>query len=78
MENLKVENSTVDLRIENDVCKFQVAIVHRLGGVIGTDKHTEVLFVLYLFIIISVLYLFIIISVLYLFIIISVLYLFYY
>ena len=67
MENLKVENSTVDLRIENDVYKFQVAIVHRLGGVIGTDKHTEVLFVLYLFIIISVLYLFIIISVLYLF-----------
>ena len=47
LENLKVENSTVDLRMaENDVCKFQVATVHRLGGVLGTDRHTHAFSVL--------------------------------
>ena len=36
---LKTENSTVDLRMaENDVCKFQIATGHRLGGVLGTDN----------------------------------------
>ena len=48
VEYLKVENSTVDLRMsENDVCKFQVANVHHLGGVLGTDKHTHVFSLLY-------------------------------
>ena len=26
---------------ENDVCRFQVVIVHRLGGVPGTDRQTD-------------------------------------
>ena len=48
LENLKVENSTVDLRwAYRDMCKFQVATVHRLGGVLGTDRYTHALSVLY-------------------------------
>ena len=43
MENLIIENST-----ENDVCKLQVAIIHHLGGVLGTDRHTNMYFLFYI------------------------------
>ena len=32
---------------ENDVCKFQVASVRRLTGVLGTDRRKHALSVLY-------------------------------
>ena len=44
---MKVENSTVDLRMaENDVCKFKVATIHCLGQILGTDRQSHALSVL--------------------------------
>ena len=39
---LKIEQLTHEWHRDNDMCKFQVATVHRLGGVLGTDRYTHV------------------------------------